>query len=112
MVGFVFGVATLNGYKKTTAVIERIESRSNGTGRTRSRSHDVYVQYTIDGEEYHGVVHEWKAGYREGKEITIYYRPYAPGQIKGDTRLLGFGLMIMGALVVFAGLKGEISNSY
>ena len=95
------------GYVATTATIERIEEHWTGDDTT----YEVYVRYTADGSVYHGKSDVYSAGYREGKQIKIFYNPNNPEQIHGDSQNMGIYLIILGpvlALIGTAYLKGKL----
>ena len=90
------------GFKETTAVIEKIDEIYDGTdedGMTRYR-YDVYVVYTVDGKEYHGVSDFYSGTYKEGKRIKIFYNPDDPEQIHGDSFGAGIYCMIIGPVLI------------
>ena len=110
---FLLGLATLcfgvymrffenNGYVKTTAIITQIDETYTGTDSDghSEYDYDVYVDYTVDGKEYHGKSDLYQSNYEEGKEITIYYNPENPEEIHGDGKTFGLYLMIAGPVVM------------
>ena len=98
--GFYLTFFQTKGYAETTAVIERIEEH----GDFDDTSYDVYVRYSVDGREYHGESDFYSAGYREGKEIKIFYIPDNPEQIHGDAGHMGIYLMAIGPVLTLLGV--------
>lgn len=69
---------------ETKAVISRIErdySTSNGKTKT---DYDVYVKYTVNGTTYERQLNYYNSGMDEGDEITVYYNPVNPTEMKGE----------------------------
>ena len=61
-------------------------------GSSDDRSHDVYVSYVVDGEEYVSELNFYSSTYYEGKEIKIYYDKNNPLIFPG----LGLIFLIIG----------------
>jgi hypothetical protein len=88
-----------------TATISRIEVTTKTVrrnGRTRNeKEHDVYVDYTFEGEEYEDVnMGFYKTGMKEGQTVTVKVLPSNPGQCYGYTGML-FPLLFSGLGFLF-----------
>lgn len=110
LVAIGFGVYTqffqTKGFEQTTATITKIEETWRGyNDETMEDEYDyeVYVKYSVDGKEYEGKADTYDGSYTEGKEITVYYNPSNPADIHGDSGILGFVLIGVGAVLVIAG---------
>lgn len=71
---------------KTQAIITKIKSSyvydSDGD---RRKTHDVYVEFTVDGVQYSGELNTYNINMQEGEETTIYYNPDNPNEFRGAT---------------------------
>lgn len=81
IVGIFFAINTVNfknNAVETTAVITSIDTYEGSDGDTH---HNVYVKYTVRGEQYEERLNFYTSGMRKGKEVTIYYDPFEPSRI-------------------------------
>lgn len=85
------------GFIETEGVITRIESTSH-KGKKR---HTAYVSYTVDDQSYEGRSNVYKATYKEGKTIKIFYDPEDPNTFKADPGILGWVFIGVAAVMVF-----------
>lgn len=94
-------------YKKVQATVESIDQEygeysSEGT----SIVHVISFSYTVDGTEYENCNKQLtKIGYAEGKQITVYYDPEDPGEVRPTMRseeivLLGTFFILIMALIL------------
>ena len=94
-------------YKKVQATVESIDQEygeysSEGT----SIVHVISFSYTVDGTEYENCYKQLtKIGYAEGKQITVYYDPEDPGEVRPTMRseeivLLGTFFILIMALIL------------
>lgn len=73
--------------QKATAVITNIDAfRATypSGARSRSRLHNVYVEYFIDGTQYNAILDYYTFNMYEGQEVDIYYNPADPYEIHGS----------------------------
>lgn len=105
------------GTAETVAVITNITSHSQrGANGKRSTTHDVYVRYEVDGQQYESELNTYFSSYHVGKQIDIYYRVADPSDIgtkSGDYMFLmfpAFGLLaiIVGVFCMLPGKKSKL----
>ena len=79
--------------------------------------YDVYVKYTVDGKEYNERLKgaEYGGNFRiitgEGKEVTIYYNPNNPREIRDkDSNIIGKAMIGIGAFLAILAI-GDIIYS-
>lgn len=92
--------------ESTMAIITDIETeryRSNGKTRT---DHDVYVKYTVDGKTYEKLLNYYTSSMSVGDEVEVFYRPEAPGEIRGEGASIIFIVFAIIGLV-FAAIGGS-----
>ena len=100
-----------NGFIETTAVIDHIEEVYDGTGTdTSDITHDVYVNYTVDGQEYSGKSDFYSPGYKAGKTIKIFYNPENPAEFTGNSRGFGIYMIIIGAALAAGGIAVFVTD--
>lgn len=95
------------GFKQTDATITRIDKNwraYNNETMEDEYDYDVYVKYTVDGKEYEGKADTYDESYAEGKEITVFYNPSNPAEIHGDSGIVSYFLMGIGAIVAVVGV--------
>ena len=96
---------------KTTTGIAYYE-RNSSKSTSESDYYDVYVKYTVNGKEYYErLKSEELSGVsfskKSGKEITIYYNPENPAQIK-DNSSNYIGIIVIGiGIVIFLVVIGD-----
>ncbi len=102
--GIYIVVFEAQGFKTTTAVIDHVDETWTGTDADgiSEYTYDVYVDYTVDGKQYHGRSDFYADGYEAGKEIKIYYNPENPEEIHGDAKGFGIYLIILGPVLIAA----------
>ncbi len=86
-----------------TATIVEIDSYRDRDG---DRHHQVYVNYSFNGETYsHIRLGEYSSSMYEGKEITMLCNPDAPNQVKTTSGiyLAGGILILMGVIFTLTG---------
>lgn len=102
--------ASWNSFKETarevTAVITDIDVRRTATrknGKTRHRTeHTVYIEYTVDGNEYRNTLGYYNGGMAEGDNVTILYDPENPDRHMSDPTV---SCIVMGVfLLIFGGI--------
>ena len=81
--------------KSVVGIITNIEI--NGTGK--DESYTVYVSYTINGIDYHGILGEYAPNMHSGKSIKLYYQPDSPERVRTGT----VGLIIGVVFIVVGG---------
>ena len=85
------------GYEKTTATITSIEKDQESI--SDDDSYIVTARYTVDGQEYTGVLNSYSPSYKEGGTVEIRYDPKDPNKITS-----GFGIgiyaMVLGAAIL------------
>ena len=104
--GIVLGVNNGRGMVKTVAVIERIDEEYMGVDENRLDQYEyhVFVKYRVDGQDYSGrELGYYEDGFKEGQEITIYYNPSNPAEIKGEVGSFSVFLIIAGAVCLVVG---------
>jgi uncharacterized protein (UPF0333 family) len=95
----------------TDAVITDIEVDSyRGSNGKRQTSHDVFVKYTVDGEEYESEYGEYTSGMRVGQEVEVYYDPENPGDARTGSYFLPVIFMGIGGLFIVIGFAFVIVN--
>lgn len=94
------------GYVKTTAVIDHVDKTVTGYDNHHHEEYDyqVFVNYTVDGTDYQSESDYYQNGYEAGKEIAIYYNPSNPQQIHGDSKGFGLYMIILGPILILAGV--------
>ena len=103
------GYTTSNNkfYKKaqtTTATIKQIVKESSGSGKKKSSYYLPYVDYTVNGKEYHHVKLDGHTDeMRVGDNITVHYDPDVPTDVryKSGTNELTIVIFIM-AIILFS----------
>ncbi len=99
-IGVFISMDALKGYNETTATITNIVETGSGDDVT----HQVYVNYTVDGVEYtNKEIDAYDSSYAVGKQITILYDPNDPGTIIGKQPLWLFILLFGGGALCLAG---------
>lgn len=91
----IFFTGRNKNYVETTAVITEIRTNRAGS----DEDHDVFVAYTVDGQEYNALSDTYSSSYFEGKEIKIYYNPDDPSVIRGDSKVIGIILTVIGGVL-------------
>ncbi|MGN0621646.1 MAG: DUF3592 domain-containing protein [Porcipelethomonas sp.] len=89
--------------EETTAVITDIDTDrrvSHGEERT---DHTVYIEYIADGEVYNEPLGEYNSGMYEGEEITVYYDPDKPSDVRTGSKLMQYIFLGIGALFFIIG---------
>lgn len=91
---------------QTDAVITQIKTeryRSNGKYRTR---HNVWVEYTVDGEQYEQLINYYNSNMCKGDIITIDFDPENPSKImsRSGSNLVFMIIIPMGGLFLILGL--------
>ncbi|MBR6095124.1 MAG: DUF3592 domain-containing protein [Lachnospiraceae bacterium] len=98
--GIYIGYGRQNGYRPKKAIISEINpNRTTGGNRHPS----VQVRYSVGGMQYMTYLNSYSSSYKEGGEITIYYNPDNPSEIKSDMRKPGFFIALAGLIAVIAG---------
>lgn len=101
----IFGIKNVNktkSYNKTTAVITQIESDYDVA--IEQYDYTVYVKYTIDGIEYENVLGSYLQGYKEGKEVEIYYSPTNPNDILAASPFTIYMSFVIAGVAFVAGI--------
>lgn len=88
-------------YIETEAVITRIET----VHRKGKRSHDVYIQFTVDDQSYEGRSNVYKASFNEGDTVKVYYDPDDPSHFRVDAGILGWVFIAVAAVFVVVSAK-------
>lgn len=81
-----------NSFKDTACEASAVISDINvhkGTykkhGKTRHRTdYTVYIDYTVDGQEYHDTLGYYVSGMAVGDEVTVLYDPEDPSRLMSD----------------------------
>ena len=107
-IGIISIVNSMNFRKNSeqvTGVISHIETRREhhlDSGSTEV--HDVYVKYTVNGQEYEQELGFYESSMYAGKEIEIFYNPENPMEIKGNDGAISIILPLMGVVFLVIGL--------
>lgn len=83
------------------AEITYIDSRS--ARRDSSTRTDVWVSYTVDGQQYETKLNYYTTGMHVGDTIEIYVDPENPSKIKAGTVLGDVIFMLVGGVFAFVG---------
>lgn len=99
--------------EKGIAVITNIEEYySTDSDGNRTTNHDVYIEYTVNQEQYSAELNEYVSGWRVGKEIEIYYDPNNPSHVQtGASTMMLFFFAPFCLLFVGIGLFLLLGNS-
>ncbi len=93
-------------YIEITATVSNVvlteEAHVDVDGNQVDATYDINVQYTVDGQEYEGVL-SGLSEYNIGDKITIYYDPKDPAQITQSKSLIVPIIMMVGGLAMFVG---------
>lgn len=91
-------------YLPVVATIVEIQETWTGDNEY---AYEVYVDYTVDGTAYRHVrLGNYSSGYREGKEINLFYNPANPSQIEAGGRgIWGIALTAVGGLIFLFSLS-------
>ena len=99
------------GSEQVTGVISHIETyREHHLDNSHTEMHDVYVKYTVNGQEYEQLLGYYEASMYAGKEIEIFYNPENPAEIKGDDGAVSIVLPLLGLVFLGIGLAFVISD--
>lgn len=103
---FFRSVDHIRDFKKTEAVVSRLEHAEDEYTDDQGQHHDatdtVYVKYSADGKEYEeqfGVL----SGYKVGDSLSICYNPLDPKEISSPASILLPIAMLGGGAAVFIG---------
>lgn len=113
----IFGLANKTDVVEIDAIISCIENDRDSSGDT---SHDVYVNYEYDGEEYTNVpLNYYSSSMYEGKNITIKINPDNPSE-PSNTMLvvlfggvfggIGFIFLVIGLVLIINNCKKNSEN--
>lgn len=103
---------------QTTGVITEIEEHYELIGDDNELMHDVYIDYTVNGEKYeHAPYFSYNSGMKVGDEVEFYYMSEDPAQIAGSdknaTPWFGLGFAVIGfgltAVTVIKMLRGRLA---
>lgn len=107
------GINFRKGAEQVTGVISHIESyRNTSLSDSNTEVHDVYVKYTVNGQEYERMLGYYDSSMYAGKEIEIYYSPENPAEIKGKDGaisiilpLFGLAFLAIGVAFIFSDMQ-------
>ena len=97
----------------TEATITNIETYRDGSDDLQ---HRVTVSYSAEGQEFETVLGYYRSGFREGKQITIYYEKGMPTHIGSDggdavttiiLLAIGIPFAAAGGFIVYKGAIGK-----
>lgn len=98
---------SLNEFKERAEAVEAEITYIDHSRSTRSRhtsAHtDVFVSYTVDGQEYERDLNYYTAGMHVGDTIEIYVDPENPSHIEADAVFGDVIFMIVGGIFAFIG---------
>ena len=83
------------GFIKTEATIVSIEESETSTDD--ETSYDVTVRYTVDGQEYTGLLNSYSPTYKVGKTVAVRYNPADPTEFQDAS---GIMQILMGVALV------------
>lgn len=99
------GMNFRKGSEQVTGVISHIETyREHHLDNSHTEMHDVYVKYTVNGQEYEQELGFYESSMYAGKEIEIFYNPENPAEIKGDEGAINIILPLFGLAFLAIGL--------
>lgn len=104
-------------YIKTEAIVSRTtlaqQAYTDDQGDYHEETYNVYVKYTVNGNEYDEELGEL-SGYKEGDKLKIYYNPENPTQITQTISMILPIVLIIGGLASLIGgiisAKGAIAR--
>ena len=98
------GTATIfkqNRFSDAEAVITGIDA---GYDMSEDRYYyTVYVEYSVDGTEYSGVLGYYEDSFEEGRTVAIKYNPENPGEIVEASSGFSIYLIVIGAAFAAVG---------
>ena len=100
VVGVYYGYGNRNGYREKKAIITEINPNRTVGG---NRHPSVQVRYSVGDREYMTYLNSYSSTWKEGQELTIFFNPSNPSEIKSDRRKPGFFIATAGMLAVIAG---------
>ncbi|MBQ8904281.1 MAG: DUF3592 domain-containing protein [Oscillospiraceae bacterium] len=96
---------------QVTGVISHIESyRDTSLSDSSTKVHDVYVTYTVNGQEYERMLGYYDSSMYAGQEIEIFYNPENPEEIKGKEGAINIVLPLFGLAFLAIGLAFVFSD--
>lgn len=99
------GINFRSGAGQVTGVISHIESyRDTSLSDSSTKVHDVYVTYTVNGQEYECMLGYYDSSMFAGQEIEIFYNPENPAEIKGKDGVTNIILPLFGLVFLVIGL--------
>lgn len=86
----------------TTATITDIETSYEADGDS---SHEVYVEYQVNGKIYKSELNSYVSSYREGKEIEVYYDKNNPSKVQAEdsSKILEIIFILLGGICTVIG---------
>jgi Protein of unknown function (DUF3592). len=91
-----------NNSVETMGIITKIVSSYDSDGDS---SHNVYVEFSVQGEKYSGEINYYSSGMYEGKDIVIYYNPDNPNDFRGEGATIGtLVFSIIGGVFLVVGI--------
>ncbi len=114
VVATVIAARTVNYSKngvKTYATITKIETVNDNVGDDNDVTHNVYVEFYVNGEKYEGRLDTYVYTMKTGKKVPVYYMPDDPNKFiyAGQPGLFPSMLYFFGLLALIISLYFPIS---
>lgn len=97
--------------KPVTAVITQITTHRTGTRKNKKTSHNVYVSYNVDGNDYETKLSYYTSNMHKGGKVKLYYDPEDPSIAMSDPTISNIIISVIAGLifiVIFAFFINEI----
>lgn len=96
---------------KTYATITKIETINDNLGDENDVTHNVYVEFYVNGEKFEGKLDTYVYSMKKGKKVPIYYMPDNPNKFiyAGQPGLLPAMLYFFGLLALIISLHFPVS---
>ncbi len=98
-------ISQANKFPEVSAVVTKVDvDVSYDADGTRTENETVFVEYTVDNQKYDEELNYAPTGLTENDKITVRYNPEKPQYVTGATSKSGVVKIIIGAVVIVAGL--------
>lgn len=115
VIGIIFGITFSNFAAKaetTSAVITEIETYTTSSGNgSRTKHHNVYVEYSVDGVTYNALLDYFDSSMYKGGTVEVLYNPDNPGEIMGNDITISFIFTGIGIVFVIIGFFAGVLPS-